>query len=153
LPPELRTKEGALRILKKLVEKSGYRLRKEGYYASGVAISIKFIDKGGFHQSKKFIDFCDNDSFWQNTSTLLKNCSWKSRPIWVSVSAFNLSKPLGRQVSILTNIERSRAISEILDKVNDQFGAETLFPASLFETRNSAPDRIPFGKPRYDIIH
>lgn len=154
LEPEFRTKEGALGVLKKLIAKSGYRLRKEGYCAGGVSICINFINKTGFHQSKKFAEFHDDASFWKNTSVLLKNCGWQSRPILIAVSAFNLSKSTGgRQMALFDDIEKSRAVSEALDQINDEFGTNTVLTASTFQAKDSAPDRISFGRPRYDIIH
>jgi DNA polymerase-4 len=153
LPPEMRTKEGALAVLRRLISKSGYRLRKDGYWAGGVSVSIKFIDRGGFHQSKKCFPFCDNSSFLKNIFILLKNCSWQSIPLFVSVSAIDLIKKSCTQISIFEDLEKQKAISEALDRINDQYGADTLYFASIFQSKNYAPDRIPFGRPRYDIRH
>ncbi|MFA7253400.1 MAG: hypothetical protein WC107_02510 [Patescibacteria group bacterium] len=153
LPPEFRTKEGALQVLRRLIFKAGYRIRKENYSAGGVAISINFVDRQGFQQSRKFASFSDNDSFLKNAYEILKDCPWRSRPILVSVSAFNLVRRDGIQISIFADIEKSRRISEALDQVNDDYGADTIYPASTFQSRETAPDRIPFGKPRYEILH
>ena len=151
LAPEFRTKEGAISVIKKLIFKAGYRLRRENLQAGGVAVTIGFMDNGGFHQSRKFPAFSDNQSFWQNVSEILKNCSWRGRPIYIAVSAFNLIRPLGDQINIFSDIEKSKSVSKALDEINDEFGADTVFPASMFNSRISAPDRIPFGIPRYDI--
>jgi len=153
LPPELRTKEGAISVLRRLIFKAGKRIRDGGYLAGGIALSIGFLDRGSYHLSRKFPSFSDNKTFLQYVDQLLKDCSWRSRPIYLAVSAFNLKKAEGRQISIFKEIEESRELSLAMDEVNDEFGADTVFPASVFLARNSAPDRIPFGKPRYDILH
>ncbi|MCX6812355.1 MAG: hypothetical protein NTW79_01900 [Candidatus Berkelbacteria bacterium] len=74
-------------------------------------------------------------------------------PSYVSVSAFNLSSSHEIQLSIFKDIEKSRQISEAMDKIDDQFGVGFVHPASVFSAKDSAPDRIPFGKPRYEIRH
>jgi hypothetical protein len=40
-----------------------------------------------------------------------------------------------------------------MDVINDEWGINTVFSGSLFPAKDTAPDRIPFGKPRYDIIN
>jgi len=55
------------------------------------------------------------------------------------------------QISLFANFEKSKAVSEALDKITDRFGAQAVFPASMSGAQSSAPDRIPFGQPRYDI--
>jgi len=153
LAPEFRSKDGAMSILRKLIFKAGYRLRKEKYLAQGVSVSINFMDKTGFRLSRKFTPFADNITFLKNAYQLLNTCNWRGRPISVAVSSFNL-RPAGEmQTSIFKEIERSKKMSETLDRINDQFGAETIMPASVLSGKDAAPDRIPFGRPRYEIIH
>ena len=153
LEPKFRSKEGALNVLKQLIQKAGYRLRKEGCYANGVSVSISFTNGDSFHVSKKFPQFCDSASFSLNALFLFKDCRWQGSPLLVSVSAFNLTKKTGNQISIFKDIEKWLDISKSLDEINDRFGADTVFTAATFDSRKSAPDRIPFGKPRYDIRH
>jgi hypothetical protein len=57
----------------------------------------------------------------------------------------------GEQISLLCEIEKQKSLSKAIDLINDQFGPSTIFPASMFLGRDSAPDRIPFGMPRYEI--
>lgn len=151
LSPEFRTKEAALSVLRKLVFKVGYRIRKEKYQAGGVSVVINFLNQESFHLSKKFPPFCDDNTFRQYVYSLLKNCPWRGRPILIAVSAFNLIKPTGDQISIFDDVEKSKEISKAMDDLNDQYGADTVFPASMFQGLGSAPDRIPFGMPRHDI--
>ena len=153
LPPEFRTKDGAAAVLRKLLFKTGYRLRKEGYQAGGISLYIRFMDRGDFHKSLKFDFFDDNNSLIANTFHILKDCSWRSRPLMLAVSTFNLKRKTSEQIPIFDDLKKAREISATIDAVNDRFGAETVFSASMFGSRETAPDRIPFGKPRYDILH
>lgn len=151
LAPEFRTKEGARAILRKLLFKVGYRLRREGYQAGGISLNINFLDKDSFHKSLKCDFFDDNISLTENTFHLLDECRWQSRPIMLAVSTFNLKRKTSEQISMFDDVRRARDISSALDELNDYYGAETVYPASMFGAKSSAPDRIPFGRPRYDI--
>lgn len=154
LPPELRDKDSALSVLRKLVFKAGYRIRREKYLAHGVYLTIGFLGGGNFSQSVRSTDsFSDNQSFWQKISLLAKKCSWPSKPIYLAVGAFGLKKNQGKQISIFDEIEKRERLAVALDDINDDYGAETVVPASMMRAGDSAPDRIPFGRPRYDILH
>ena len=151
LPPEFRTKEGALKVLKKLIFKAGSRLRKENFLAGGVYVSVHFYNKRSFHQSKKIPKFNDNLSFENHILQILKQCEWNGTPSYVSVAAFNLSQSKNIQISLFKEIEKSRELSKALDDINDEYGLGTIHFASMLDALDTAPDRIPFGKPRYDI--
>jgi len=153
LAPELRTRHGAEGVIRKLISKAGYRLRQQKLWASGVAISIHFFGGPSFGCGRKTGLFCDDDNFRKNIFEILKKCSWQGKPCLVSVCSFGLIRQAGEQVSIFSEVEKERALARSIDSVNDHFGADTVFVASQFLARDTAPDRIPFGQPRYEIIH
>ncbi len=153
LPPHLRSIDGAKSVIEKLIFKAGFRLRKEKYRASGVSVGICFYGGSGFHKAKRVERFCDNQSFSRHVREILKECRWRNNPGYVSVAAFGLVKQAGAQISIFSEIEREIKLSRAVDLINDEFGAGTIFPASMFLAKEDAPDRIPFGKPRYEIIN
>lgn len=152
LVPELRTREGAENTIKKLIVKAGYRLRKKQFLAKGISISIKFVNKTYFARSKAVPAFCDNSSFTKHVFQILNHCLWQTKPLLVAVSAINLLENRNLdQISMFPEIEKSRQISRKLDQIQDKFGPNAIFPASIFNTKDSAPDRIPYGKPKYNI--
>ncbi len=154
LEPELRSQSAAISVLNKLVFKAGYRLRKENFLAGGVYLSIGFLNGQHFSQSHKTAEFfSDNTTFWQKVELLLKKCNWAGWPIHLAVGAFNLKKNSGEQISIFAEIEKRKRLATALDQLNDDYGADTVIPASMLAAGDSAPDRIPFGRPRYDILH
>jgi DNA polymerase-4 len=153
LPPKYRSKEGAEAVIHRLIFKTASRLRKENFWAGGVSVCIGFYDRGSFALSRKTTNFCDTKSLTDHIFLLLKNCRWQSRPIYVSISTFNLAQFCGNQISIFSEIEKQKSVSFALDKINDQYGPDTVYPASMHMALESAPDRIPFGRPRYEILH
>lgn len=152
LAPEYRSVEGAKAVISKLIYKIGHRLRQENHQASGVSVVIGFMDHGGFSLSKRVDRFSDNRTLSLHVEEILKNCHWR-KPIFVAISTFGLVQSRYDQVSIFPEKEKQRSISRASDMVNDHFGAGTVFPASMFGAKESAPDRIPFGSPRYEILN
>jgi DNA polymerase-4 len=153
LAPQLRNRESAMAVMEKLAHKTAYRLRRGGFTAGGVFVSIHFLRGGFYHQAKRVAPFSDTATLKEHIKNLLAGCDWRE-PILVAVSTFNLTRiKSGIQISIFPEIEKSRQISKALDEVNDTFGADTLYFASMQKGLHSAPDRIPFGRVRYDIKH
>ena len=151
LAPDARNFEGAKAVIRKLIYKSAYRLRQSELMAGGVFVAISFYDGPSFKKGASVSPFSDTGSFISNVFGLLKDCHWYKNPSYVAVSAFNLKSSKNIQLSIFSEIEKSRRISEAMDSIDDEFGVGFIHPASVFAARDSAPDRIPFGKPRYDI--
>lgn len=153
LAPDLRTKERAISVLEKLASKVAYRLRHEKLWAQGVSISIGFLQGGGYANQKRCQLFNDTSTIISEIRSLLRDCRVWHDPIYLSVNTFHLIHTQNKQISILPEIEKSRQLSEALDKINDDYGASTIYHASSYHGLEAAPDRIPFGMPRYDIRH
>ena len=151
LAPEFRTKEKAISVIEKLITKSAYRLRKQKFFARGVTVYIKFYNNKKFYKVKSCDQFSDTRTFKNYVMAMLKDCDFLETPMMVAVSAFNLVRNGREQISIFEEVEKSKEISKTMDKVNDQYGVETIYTGSSHLGLESAPDRIPFGKPRYDI--
>lgn len=153
LAPELRSRDNTESVIKKLIFKAGYRLRKKKMKAAGVYVLVKFLNREVFSKSRCVSPFSDNLNFIKNILEILKTCHWNNKPIFVAISAFNLTHDSNNQISIFPEIEKTKKASQALDQLNDKYESEIIYPASMHQTIESAPDRIPFGKPRYDIRH
>lgn len=153
LAPEFRSRFGAESVLRKLIQKTGRRLRAKNLVAGGIYVGISFYDNGYFHQSQKVADFNDDRTLGQHVFALIKDLKFDKKPLRLAVTVFNLKRALGYQLSIFPDLERKRLLSSTVDNLNDRFGAKTITPASAFGAKDSAPDRISFGAPRYDILN
>ena len=151
LAPEFRTKERAISVIEKLVTKSAYRLRRQKFFARGVTVYVRFYGRNKYYKAKSCDQFNDTKTFRNHVKDMLKECDFQDTPMMVAVSAFNLVRDGKEQISIFKEVEKSKQISRALDKVNDQYGVETVYTGSSHLGIDSAPDRIPFGKPRYEI--
>lgn len=147
LAPEYRSKEACRRVLVKLTEKCGRKLRRKNLFAGGVVVMIKFLD--GRYWSKKTVVnlISDSQSIQMAALRLYDSCRIPAQPLKIVVTFFNLQKFKGSQISLLPEIEKSRQISLVIDQINDRYGENTVYPASMCGTSEAAPNRIAFGEP------
>ena len=147
LAPKYRSREAGRRVLIKMAEKCGTRLRAKNLWAKGVGVSISFFD--GLHWAKNTTTDLISDSrrIQRIALSLYDACRIPKPPLRIAVTLFNLKQVRGEQISLFSDIEKSRQISKAMDAINDKYGADTIYPASMFDTGDAAPNRIPFGSP------
>ncbi len=152
LPPALRHEEGACAVTVRLLHKAAARLRHLGYHARKLTLSIKYLGGGPtWHSAQRMLP-C------QDTLTLLATL----RPLW-------LGKPHGRILRVgvwLSDLvaQRNQArslfpddrhhleLSQVMDRINQRFGAHTVYFGGMFGTQHHAPTRIAFTQiPNLDL--
>jgi DNA polymerase-4 len=122
-------KKEAYMILLALTERVGMRLRKLGYMASLVSISIKtdgFIRYSHQLQLQHSIDA--TSEIFEYVCLLFKQC-WKGEPIrllGVSVSDFSLSDT--RQLSLFDkrNSVKMHRLDQAIDKIRERYGTRSI---------------------------
>lgn len=137
---------GLNKILCKLVEKMGSRLRQAGFTARGVHISCQYSDRSFWHhgQTMKETLYSSNDLYKAALKVFMS--SPYNKPVrTLAVSCFALSKNSLNQLSLINDEEEKRAFTQALDKVNRRFGQWTVFPANMMGTSDKVLDRIAFG--------
>jgi len=147
LAPEFRNKISARRVLAKMAEKCARRLRAKNLWASGIYLSIAFLGGGGFRRHITVDLVCDSRSIQRAALSLYDAAQIKKPPLRVAVTLFNLKQTRHEPISLFPDIEKAKRASRALDKINDRYGDDTIYPASMFDTEEAAPNRIPFGDP------
>jgi len=147
LAPEYRTRHLARRVLAKMAEKCAVRLRGKNLWAGAVAIYISYLGKGGIYKYMNTDLVCDTRSIQRAALSLYDACRISKPPLKIAVTLFNLKQIQNEQISLFSDIEKSKQLSKVLDQINDKYGVDTIYPASMFDTHEAAPDRIPFGDP------
>lgn len=147
LAPEYRTRHLARRVLAKMAEKCAVRLRSKNLWANSVAIYVSFLGRGEIYKYMNTDLVCDTRSIQRTALSLYDACIISKLPLKIAVTLFNLKQIRREQISLFSDIEKSKQLSKTLDKINDKYGVDTIYPASMFDTGNNAPDRIPFGDP------
>lgn len=147
LEPRLRVPSRARSVLRKLVERAGYRLRKDNLWARGIALSIDYLPDLDWHESRRTILFQDNLTFWEEVQALYERCPYKEFPPFrLSVAAIDVIEMRSRPVPLFPAAQRRLALAEAIDAINDTYGSFTIGPASIVGFKKAAPDRIPFGR-------
>jgi len=136
------------KIIIKLCEKMGRRLRSSENCAAGFHLGLVYEDWTNFHKGHKFKDYSYTTSeLFSKIMTIFFQQSTTKTIIKVSVSCFDL-QPLNNMTLNLfeTNVEKNRFLSKALDEINDRYGEYIIYPGLMMDMKNTILDRIAFGK-------
>lgn len=134
------------KIIMKLCEKMGRRLRKDGFSAFGVHVGMIYSDGTYWHRGRK------THSDLYSTSELFTKAMWvfnqqpeKKVVAHISVSCYDLTSSSSSQSSLFDVENKSRDVSDALDSINDRYGEFVITPALMMGMKNLVLDRIAFG--------
>ncbi len=138
------------RLLMKLSEKTGRRLRKHGFQANGVFLGIGFENKtwwGKSYRTKASI--YSSQEIYLNLMRLFRQIVIPARVTHINISVYNLSPISPRQMGLFdgTRLD-TRSLAEASDEVNDRYGEFTLIPANMANMQDTIIKRVPFGSVR-----
>lgn len=136
----------ARRVLMKLCEKTGRRLREHRLEAAGLSVWWSFTEGGGFHQSFHLNRpaFDTNDLF-RPALHLFDRTTKGFTVLGIAISSFDL-RPRSSQLSMFEDIASRDKLALALDAINNRYGEYTVFRGSMWNTRESARDSIGFRK-------
>ncbi len=147
LEPRFRNVDGAYGILIRLICKLAQRLRRDGYFARVLRISIG--DESGNLFGEEIALPCVND-----TPTLLQQFTklWQQRPptfhrikkVDVSVAKLVMTSQVSR--SLFEPVEKLRKISETVDKINQRWGTSSVYFGAVHLYRHPMDNKIAFGR-------
>lgn len=144
LPPELRHEPGALKVLKKLVAKAAARLRREGFYASGIEVFVRFLGQEGWKARCGLMETQDTWAFLQAVSGL-----WKGLPegrIYAVGAALTGLVPEALHAPSLFEDGRRNRLAKALDALNERFGKDVVCYGAVRDSAELAPMRIAFTR-------
>lgn len=143
-------REEVAKLLIKLCEKTGRRLRAHNYQAWGVYLGLGFIDRtwwGKSHSSKH--PLYASAEIYQAIMFLFKQVMLHTQVSHINISVFNLSSSSPQQATIFDNTKQdSRALAKALDTINNRYGEYTITPASMANMEDIIIKRVPFGSVR-----
>jgi DNA polymerase-4 len=131
-------------VAKKLTDKAGVRLRKEGFWATGMTVAVRFMDKTLWEGKARFAEA-------QATPRLLKVLDelWADvpgqPPMFVAVTLHPLVAAAAHNPGLFDNPKQER-LSQVMDVINDKYGKETAYFAALQDSLRQAPTRIAFSR-------
>ena len=164
LPPELRNPSGALGVLMRLTQKAAMRLRKQGFYATAMSISVRCDQRyqntpdaaHGGGRDAQFGQMQDTGYFLDVLQKLwLSGLQELQHPKAVNVTMHGLVL-VGQhtpdlfdfaQAAVETPAARDRTkLDAAMDKLNKTYGKNTLYFAASHDARDTAPMRIAFNR-------
>ncbi len=133
-------------ILSRLTEKMSARLRRAGFKARGVHLSILNKDGGFWHKGRLTSrELFDSRDFFREAFRLLVEANPMSPVRNIAVSSYALTENLNSQTELFTDVEKSRDLTNAVDAVNERWGDFTLSSAESRRGENVVLDRIAFG--------
>jgi DNA polymerase-4 len=132
------------RLLMKLCEKTGRRLRRGKYSAQGVHVSCVYTDLSWWHTGRKFdVPIYTTRDIYIKALRLLNMSGYKKRVRNLAVSVYNLIPSTDEQLEMFAS--PTHAVSEAMDKINDRWGEFVITPALMMGMDDIILDRISFG--------
>lgn len=136
------------KIVMKLCEKMGRRLRESENCASGFYLGLIYEDWTYWHKGHKFSDYSyTTQELFSKIMTIFFQQSINKKVAKIVVSCFNLQSLENLTLNLFeTNLEKKRCLSKALDKINDRYGEYVIYPGLMMDMKNTIVDRIAFGK-------
>jgi DNA polymerase-4 len=132
------------KLLMKLCEKTGRRLRKAGYSASGVHVACVYTDFSSWHTGRKVEQpVYTTREIYLKALWLLNMSGYKKRVRNLAVSVYDLILHQSEQLEMFSS--KSHAVAEAMDKINDKYGEFVITPALMMGMDETILDRIAFG--------
>jgi DNA polymerase-4 len=141
LPPSERTKEGAFGVAQKLIHKAATRLRRMQYWASSLALSVKFMNRAKWETHVNFVECQDTLTLLEALQTLWCKFPETGKPLHVGVTLYNLVPDHLHNFGIFDE-EKRTGLAKAMDVLNKKYGKTAVHFGGM--TGNAAPTRIAF---------
>jgi len=148
LEPRFRSWHLAWPICQKLVYKAAYRLRKLHSETKKIFLAVIFL--GG--DSWKLYLKIPSESDSVNLSKYVKSI-WKKipkfthSPLKIIIAFTNLHNKIIKQINLFDDNSKQTSITNTIDLLNERYKYNIIYPSTILSAKESAPDRISFGRP------
>ncbi len=124
------------KILLKQVDEVGRDLRRQGFYASTIAVILRTKDFVDYSHQTKLVNATNvNEEIYKTVCQLLDHV-YRGEPIrLIGVRLADFTKERIKQVSLFerpSDVENEK-VQKTMDEINDRFGSTSIIPASLLK--------------------
>ncbi len=131
-------------VVLRLAEKAARRMRREGFVASAIYLSVLLVDGNYFHKSRKLKYVVETGlQLYEQVMKIWETWNFPKEVMHIAVG-FSSLQPKVEQLSLFSN--KFENLTETLDKINDKYGEFTIRPSLLTSSSDFAPDSIAFGR-------
>jgi DNA polymerase IV len=132
------------KLLMKLCEKTGRRLRRANYSAQGVHVAMVHTDLSWWHTGRKFgVPVYTTQEIYEKAMRLLNLSGYRRLVRNLAVSVYDLVATTDEQLELFASPKHK--VSKALDKINDRYGEFVITPALMLGMEGTILDRIAFG--------
>lgn len=138
------------RLIMKLCEKTGRRLRKHDYQAQGVSLWMAFENGTSWGKSKRTKSMLySTQDIYLNIMRLFQLVEIPARLIHIHITVFDVVPATPVQVGLFdgTRLD-TKSLAMASDAINNRFGEFTLIPARMANMQDTIIKRVPFGSVR-----
>jgi DNA polymerase IV len=142
----LSTPEKWAPILMKLVDKTAWRMRKQGFQSRGIFIGLSF--KSGNHWHKGITTnklYFYTQDIYKDMYRLLCHCPYREPVQILAESVFNLEKVQSAQLELFDDLNKKVDVIKAVDKIKAVYGQFAITPGTMMGTENIMPERVSFG--------
>lgn len=133
------------KILMKLCEKTGRRLRESGRVANRIYVGWSYeYNHSEYLQRKTPKPICGTQDIWKIAFKLLSS-NIQGDVSRLAVTVTNLT-PWSGQMELWCDTIKQNSLTKAIDGVNDKFGEYTVFHGRMIDTDRNAPERVGFRK-------
>lgn len=147
LPPDLRTDQGSRDVLLRLAHKACARLRSHSLLAGRLSIGVSAFDKS-WKSECRLDATCDTLLVTEQILRMWEGRDFdKPRLVWVAFHELATEEAV--TPSLFEDQDRrgrKEKVSRALDRVNQAFGKNSVYLASLSRAKDTAEEKIAFNK-------
>lgn len=135
------------RLLMKLCEKMGRRMRSEGYSARGVHVACAYKDWSYWHKAKiSKTNLYTTMELYRKAQLILNSQPEKKLISKLSVNCYDLTRNNVDQLNLFEkDTIKQKKVSQAMDAINDRYGEFTVTSAIMMGMDKVILDRIAFG--------
>lgn len=142
LPEDVDDIAGLKKVLRRLSDMVGIRLREEGKYATVISVQLKNNIFFNYQHQKKLVNpISSNEDIYENACYLLREM-WKGDPIrLVGLRVSDFTDKTYEQISLFEEtgkIKKRDKVQKAMDEINKKYGTNTIKSAALFDNKNNS---------------
>lgn len=135
------------RLIMKLCEKMGRRLRNKSFTARGIHMWFGYKDHTGWHRGRLMErDMYTTKELYDHAKIIFSMQPEYKKVSQIGISCYRLSPFDSRQMHLFEeDFHKARKVADAADKLNDKYGEFTVVPGIMMDMDDLILDRIAFG--------
>ena len=138
------------KLLMKLCEKTGRRLRGQDYTAGGVHLWLSFQNRMYWAKGRRTKrEICSTQDIFLHAQLLLNTAEIPAKVTNIGVTVYDLKPATPIQLGLFDDTRLdSRSLAKASDIINDRYGEFTMVPAIMANMQDVILKRVAFGSVR-----